>query len=113
VVKNPNHTMELLYESLRILRKEYRFNGYIHVKAIRGADLGLIEAVGKLADRMSVNIELPSENGLKLLAPQKNKQAILKPMNFIASKITEKRDERKVFKNAPLFVPGFSTAPNS
>jgi len=54
---------------------------------------------------MSVNIELPSENGLKLLAPQKNKQAILKPMNFIASKITEKRDERKVFKNAPLFVP--------
>jgi len=55
---------------------------------------------------MSVNIELPSENGLKLLAPQKNKQAILKPMNFIASKITEKRDERKVFKNAPLFVPG-------
>ncbi|CDG35103.1 radical SAM family protein [Acetivibrio thermocellus BC1] len=106
VVKNPNHTMELLYESLRILRKEYRFNGYIHVKAIPGADLGLIEAVGKLADRMSVNIELPSENGLKLLAPQKNKQAILKPMNFIASKITEKRDERKVFKNAPLFVPG-------
>lgn len=106
VVKNPNHTMELLYESLRILRKEYRFNGYIHVKAIPGADLGLIEAVGKLADRMSVNIELPSENGLKLLAPQKNKQAILKPMNFIASKITEKRDERKVFKNAPLFAPG-------
>jgi len=71
VVKNPNHTMELLYESLRILRKEYRFNGYIHVKAIPGADLGLIEAVGKLADRMSVNIELPSENGLKLLALKK------------------------------------------
>jgi len=64
VVKNPNHTMELLYESLRILRKEYRFNGYIHVKAIPGADLGLIEAVGKLADRMSVNIELPSETDL-------------------------------------------------
>lgn len=98
--------MELLYESLRILRKDYKFNGYIHVKAIPGADLDLIEAVGKLADRMSVNIELPSEKGLKLLAPQKDKHAILKPMNFISSKIAEKNDERKVFKNAPLFVPG-------
>ncbi|HHV30443.1 putative DNA modification/repair radical SAM protein [Acetivibrio mesophilus] len=106
VTKNANHTMELLYESIRLLREEYKFNGYIHVKAIPGADLALIEATGKLVDRMSVNIELPSEKGLKLLAPQKEKQAILKPMNFISSKIAEKKDEIKVFKKAPLFVPG-------
>lgn len=106
VVKNPNHTMELLHESIRLLREEFKFNGYIHVKAIPGADLAIIEACGKLVDRMSVNIELPSEKGLKLLAPQKEKQAILKPMNFISSKIVEKEDERKSFKKSPLFVPG-------
>jgi len=106
VTKNPNHTMELMYESIRLLRQDFKFNGYIHVKVIPGADFSLIEAVGKLADRISVNIELPSEKGLKLLAPQKDKQSIIRPMNFISSKIDERKEERKVFKSAPLFVPG-------
>ena len=97
--------MELLYESLRILREDYLFNGYIHIKAIPGADLNLIESTGKLADRMSVNIELPSSKSLRLLAPQKEKEAILKPMGFIRSKIVEKREERRLLKKAPAFAP--------
>jgi putative DNA modification/repair radical SAM protein len=105
IIKNPNYTMELLYESLRILREDYLFNGYIHIKAIPGADLNLIESTGKLADRMSVNIELPSSKSLRLLAPQKEKEAILKPMGFIRSKIVEKREERRLLKKAPAFAP--------
>lgn len=105
IIKNPNYTMELLYESVRLLREEYRFNGYIHIKAIPGADLRLIEATGLLVDRMSVNIELPSNSSLKILAPQKEKQSILKPMSFITSKIVEKKDERKLIKKTPSFVP--------
>jgi len=105
IIKNPNHTMELLYESIRILREDYLFNGYIHIKAIPGADLNLIEATGRLVDRMSVNIELPSSKSLKLLAPQKEKEAILKPMGFISSKIIQKQEERSLTKKAPDFVP--------
>jgi len=101
IIKNPNYTMELLYESVRLLREEYRFNGYIHIKAIPGADLRLIEATGLLVDRMSVNIELPSSSSLKILAPQKEKQSILKPMSFITSKILEKKDERRHLKKSP------------
>jgi putative DNA modification/repair radical SAM protein len=97
--------MELLYESIRILREDYLFNGYIHIKAIPGADLNLIEATGRLVDRMSVNIELPSSKSLKLLAPQKEKEAILKPMGFISSKIIQKQEERSLTKKAPDFVP--------
>ncbi|NLD47176.1 MAG: putative DNA modification/repair radical SAM protein [Clostridiaceae bacterium] len=105
IVKNPNHTMEILFESVRLLREEYKFNGYIHIKAIPGADLSLIEATGKLVDRMSVNIELPSSQGLKLLAPQKERDSIIKPMGFINNKIIEKKDERKYFRKTPMFVP--------
>lgn len=106
IVKNPNYTMELLFESVRLLREEYRFNGYIHIKAIPGADLSLIEATGKLVDRMSVNIELPSTQSLKLLAPQKERESIIKPMGFIKNKIIERNDERKHFRKTPMFVPG-------
>ncbi|MDQ2087484.1 putative DNA modification/repair radical SAM protein [Herbivorax sp. ANBcel31] len=105
IIKNPNYTMELLYESVRLLREKYLFNGYIHIKAIPGADLGIIEATGRMVDRMSVNIELPSNNSLKLLAPEKEKESILKPMGFITSKITEKKEERKLIKKVPSFVP--------
>ncbi|MFZ5986964.1 MAG: putative DNA modification/repair radical SAM protein [Bacillota bacterium] len=105
IIKNPNYTMELLFESVRILREEHNFNGYIHIKAIPGADLALIEETGKLVDRMSVNIELPSVKGLKLLAPQKERESILKPMGFITSKIVEKNEERKILRRAPMFVP--------
>lgn len=105
IIKDPNYTMEQLYESVRILREEYNFNGYIHLKAIPGADLDLIEASGKLVDRMSLNIELPSSKGLQLLAPQKTRENILKPMGFVNSKIVETKDNRKFFKSPSSFVP--------
>ena len=71
VIKNPNHTMELLIKVIKTLRENYNFNGYIHIKAIPGADPMLIKLAGSIADRMSVNIELPSSISLKMLAPQK------------------------------------------
>lgn len=105
VVKSPDHTMELIIRTVRLLREVYRFNGYIHIKAIPGADSALIEKAGGYVDRMSVNIELPTSEGLKLLAPQKKKEAILGPMGFISSKIHETNDNKARFKNAPQFVP--------
>lgn len=105
IIKNPNFTMEQLYESVRILREEYNFNGYIHLKAIPGADLSLIESAGRLVDRMSLNIELPSSKGLQLLAPQKSRENILKPMGFVNSKIIETKDNKKFFKSSSNFVP--------
>jgi len=83
ILKSPNYTMELIYETLRLLRVENHFNGYIHCKAIPGADPELIEMVGFLTDRMSVNLELPTADGLKTLAPHKNRKNILKPMRQI------------------------------
>ncbi|WP_273484714.1 putative DNA modification/repair radical SAM protein [Desulforamulus ruminis] len=103
--RNPNHTMELLLQTVKKLRLEYRFNGYIHLKAIPGTDYRLIAQAGALVDRMSVNIELPSSEGLKLLAPQKKKEAIIKPMGLIGSQILETREERKRSKKVPSFVP--------
>ncbi|NSW91859.1 MAG: putative DNA modification/repair radical SAM protein [Firmicutes bacterium] len=105
IYKNPNYTMELLLRTLKILREEYRFNGYIHVKAIPGADYRLIEQAGLLADRMSVNIELPTSEGLKLLAPQKKKESILGPMGFISSKIMENNEDTGKYRNTQYFVP--------
>lgn len=84
IVKSPNYTMEMLYLTALKLRKEYHFNGYIHLKGIPGADGALIEAAGHVVDRMSFNIELPSETSLKLLAPQKSKPAIIEPMKTLA-----------------------------
>lgn len=105
VYKNPNYTMELLLDTVKKLRTVHNFNGYIHIKAIPGADLNLISEAGKLVDRMSVNIELPSSNGLKLLAPQKKKESIIKPMGFITSKISQGSEERRLYRSAPNFVP--------
>jgi predicted DNA-binding helix-hairpin-helix protein len=95
--------MELMLSTVIKLRKEYCFNGYIHVKAIPGADPLLIDETGKYVDRMSVNIELPSNQGLKLLAPQKNKDSIIKPMEFIYNRILQTREEKKLFRMHPLF----------
>ncbi|MBM7615073.1 putative DNA modification/repair radical SAM protein [Alkaliphilus hydrothermalis] len=105
IVKNPDHTMEGLTEVVRILREEHRFNGYIHLKGIPGADAALITKAGHYVDRMSVNIELPSNEGLKLLAPQKKKENILRPMGQINRQILQSREERKRFKGANTFVP--------
>lgn len=105
VFHNPDHTMEQMVKTVRKLRQEHRFNGYIHMKAIPGADPRLIYEAGTLVDRMSVNIELPSNQSLQILAPQKKKEAILKPMQLIGSQIVETTEDKKRFKNAPTFVP--------
>ena len=83
IMISPNHTMELIFDALRMLREEYQFNGYIHCKAIPGTDPTLVEAIGWYTDRMSINLELPTANSLKLLAPHKSRKNILKPMRQI------------------------------
>lgn len=105
VQKNPAYTMEKMCEALQLLRTEYHFNGYIHVKAIPGADPVLIEKAGFLADRMSVNLELPTADGLKALAPNKSRKTILKPMRLIQNGITENQNELMVYRKTPKFVP--------
>ena len=105
VVKSPDHTCEKMIETLRILREEYRFGGYIHAKAIPGADSLLLSRLGMLADRMSVNIELPSQKSLELLAPDKSKTAILRPMGLIREKITESKAHLIRYRHAPQFAP--------
>ena len=109
VIQNPNYTMELLTKTVRSLREDYNFNGYIHLKGIPGADNNLIEEAGKYVDRMSVNIELPSSNGLALLAPQKSKESILLPMGFMKNKIRLIKEESRLFKHTPLFIPAGQT----
>ncbi|WP_026888143.1 putative DNA modification/repair radical SAM protein [Clostridium beijerinckii] len=106
VIYNPNYTMELLLKTVKKLRIENKFNGYIHLKAIPGSDNALIEEAGKFVDRMSVNIELPSSNSLKLLAPQKSKEKILQPMKTIKNSIINYSEMKKSIKSTPLFVPG-------
>ena len=105
VLGTPDRTMELMIEALRILREEYRFNGYIHAKTIPGADPALVEKIGLLADRLSVNIELPSEVSLNQLAPDKKKTAILRPMGQIAVQSAQSKRELAVYRNAPAFAP--------
>ena len=105
VCKNPAHTMELMYRTLHLLRNRYRFNGYIHVKAIPGAPVELIEKTGYLADRMSVNIEIPTERNLQLLAPDKNYESIYRPMSYIQQGVLQSAEERTRFRHAPRFAP--------
>ncbi len=102
---SPDRTMEVLLQVIKKLRREQHFNGYIHLKVIPGASRELIREAGYYADRLSVNIELPSESGLKLLAPEKKRDQILTPMSYIDAKIHQSHDERKHFKKAPYFVP--------
>ncbi|HCL00927.1 MAG TPA: putative DNA modification/repair radical SAM protein [Lachnoclostridium phytofermentans] len=92
IIKTPNYTMELIGRTLKMLRTEYHFNGYIHCKAVPGADAELIETIGWFADRMSVNLELPTADGLKLLAPHKNRKNILNPIRQIQAGIEESRE---------------------
>lgn len=101
VLISPDFTVERMIETLRLLREQHRFSGYIHAKAIPGADKALIARLGLLADRMSVNIELPSQASLQLLAPEKTKKAILSPMSYIRERIDQNALERK----APRFAP--------
>lgn len=105
IMVSPNYTMELLYQTLYKLRTVYHFNGYIHVKAIPGADPLLIEKTGFLADRMSINLELPTADSLKKLAPCKSRNTILKPMRMVQNGITENKNEVALYRHAPKFVP--------
>lgn len=106
VVRNPDYTCELMLKTLRLLRITYKFGGYIHVKAIPGADERLLYQLGVMADRMSVNIEFPSQTSLKKLAPDKSKESILLPMGMIRDGINENRTELVKYKNAPKFAAG-------
>ena len=105
VLTSADYTMDLIYQTLKKLREEYHFHGYIHVKAIPGADPLLIEKTGFLADRMSINLELPTAEGLKKLAPGKNRDKILKPMKQIQNGIVTNRFELMEYKKTPAFVP--------
>lgn len=107
VIKSPDYTMELLIKAVTILRKEYLFNGYIHCKTIPGCSQDLISKLGNMVDRMSVNIELPSNNSLKLLAPQKQKDGILQPMSYISNKIHQNKLIKSKLKTN--FVPAGQT----
>ena len=105
VLRSPDYTTERMIECLRILREEYRFNGYIHAKAIPGTSPELVQRLGLLADRLSVNIELPSQEGLQTLAPDKSKQAILRPMAQIRDRARESKAELVKSRHAPVFAP--------
>ena len=105
VIQSPDYTMELIYAALYKLRNERRFQGYIHVKAIPGASLELVQRVGFLADRMSVNLEFATADGLKRLAPHKTRKNILAPMRMVQNVAAENRYEVQSYRNAPRFVP--------
>lgn len=107
VIKSPDYTMERLIESVSILRNEYNFNGYIHCKTIPGCSKELIDKLGSLVDRLSINIELPSNNSLKLLAPQKEKSGILDPMSYVSKNIYQNKIDNNKFKKD--FVPAGQT----
>ena len=105
VIKSPDYTMELLINTISILRNEYNFNGYIHCKTIPGCSKELIDKLGSMVDRMSINIELPSNNSLKLLAPQKEKTGILTPMSYVSNKMKL----NKLEKRKENFIPAGQT----
>ncbi|HBV68141.1 MAG TPA: putative DNA modification/repair radical SAM protein [Clostridiales bacterium] len=106
VEKSPDYTMENIYRVLELLRYKYNFWGYVHVKVIPGANPMLVQKTGMLADRMSVNIELPTRESLKMLAPQKKIENIINPMSLINNEITRTIEDKRSFKNTPRFVPG-------
>lgn len=105
VVRNADYTMERLVRVAKDLRTIHRFNGYIHLKSIPGASRELVTQAGLYADRMSVNIEIPNENSLKYLAPDKNFKSIYQPMGYVKQGVLENKEDRRKFRSAPRFVP--------
>ncbi|RYJ41584.1 putative DNA modification/repair radical SAM protein [Flavobacterium beibuense] len=107
IFKDADFTMERLLRIVKKLRLEERFNGYIHLKTIPGASRELLTEAGLYADRMSINLEMPTETGLKLLAPDKSHEEVKKPLGFIQNTITQYKDEKKtgLIKSIPKFVP--------
>lgn len=109
VIKNPDYTMESLIRVAELLRYKYNFNGYIHMKAIPGASEDLISRMGLLVDRMSINIELPTKESLKILAPEKKVADIIRPMSNVKNDMMVYGADRKVFANTPKFLPAGQT----
>lgn len=105
IMVSPNYTMDLIYQTVLKLRRVHHFHGYIHVKSIPGADPVLLEKTGFLVDRMSINLELPTADGLRRLAPCKSRNTILKPMRQIQNRITDNKQELMVYQETPRFVP--------
>ena len=105
VLRDPDYTTLRMIETLRLLRREFAFNGYIHAKAIPGTSPELVQQLGYLADRLSVNIELPSQKGLAALAPDKSKAAILAPMRLIEAQDRQNKEELVKYRHAPAFAP--------
>jgi putative DNA modification/repair radical SAM protein len=105
VINNPDYTMERMVRVVKDLRTVYRFNGYIHMKSIPGASQELISEAGLYADRMSVNLEIPTEANLKLLAPEKDHRSVYKPMRYIQIGMQQSIEDRRKFRSAPRFVP--------
>jgi putative DNA modification/repair radical SAM protein len=105
IIKSSNHTMEQIVEVARSLREDHDFRGYIHLKTIPDADPELLEAAGKHADRLSINVELPTREGLNRLAPEKSEVRIEGAMGGLKSSILDNKDARKKYRNAPSFAP--------
>jgi putative DNA modification/repair radical SAM protein len=105
IFKDADYTMERLVLIAKKLRTEHKFNGYIHLKTIPGASEDLIKEAGLYADRLSVNVEMPTEQSLKLLAPDKKREDMIKPMTYVKNEIIANREEKKTLVKAPLFAP--------
>lgn len=105
VVRSPDYTMELLIQAVRTLREQHRFNGYIHLKLVPGADPLLVQQAGLWADRVSVNLELPTRESLQLLAPDKSRDSVVQPMRQVNQLITVNRAERKQSRKVARFAP--------
>lgn len=105
IFKNADYTMERLVLIAKKLRTGHNFHGYIHLKAIPGASEELLKEAGRYADRLSVNVEMPTEQSLKLLAPEKNRNDMLQPMRYLSQAITQYQTEKKTTRHLPLFAP--------
>src|SRR5690349_6249386 len=105
IFKNADYTMERLVLVAKKLRTEHKFNGYIHLKTIPGASDELLKEAALYADRLSVNVEMPTKESLKLLAPDKNRDDMLKPMQYLDNAIIQHKEEKKLFRKTPLFAP--------
>jgi putative DNA modification/repair radical SAM protein len=105
IFKNADYTMERLVSIAKKLRLEHKFNGYIHLKTIPGASDELVHQAGLYADRLSINLEIPTKEGLKLLAPDKNREDMIVPMRYLKNEIIRTNEERKIIKSTPTFAP--------
>jgi putative DNA modification/repair radical SAM protein len=105
IFKNADFTMERMVRIVKILRTEHQFHGYIHLKSIPGASEELLHEAGLYADRLSINLELPTEEGLRLVAPEKSHEAVRKPLGYIQQQLVGYKQEKSLFKHTPNFVP--------